>query len=140
MHKISKDVSALCQRCKKVEGTFLHMFWDCVHLKRYWSSIHSFTQSVMDTQFDSSSSLYLLNDTHNLQLDHKNCRILILITYFAKKCILLFWKNDSAPSFKTFLDQLTSFLPLEKLTLEKYNRGHLFMEFWCPILLGMARA
>uniref|UniRef100_A0A672ZIN4 Reverse transcriptase zinc-binding domain-containing protein n=1 Tax=Sphaeramia orbicularis TaxID=375764 RepID=A0A672ZIN4_9TELE len=85
MHRISRDISSVCHRGKKREGTFMHMFWDCHLLKSSWSSIHSFTHSVLDLQFDVSSSLYLLNDTYNLQLDHKKCRILILITYFAKK-------------------------------------------------------
>lgn len=60
-----------------------------------------------------------------------------LITYFAKICILLLWKNDATRSFKIFLEQLSSFFLLKKLTLEEYNHGHLFQEFWCPILLGI---
>ena len=133
MHKISKDISSKCPRCKKMEGTFMHMFWECDLLKSYWNSIHSLAQLVLNIKFELNMSLYLLNDTYDLQLDNKKCRILVLVTYFAKKCILLFWKNDSPPSFKIFLDQLSAFLPLEKLTLEKYNRGHLFQEFWSPL-------
>lgn len=75
--------------------------------------------------------------THDLHLDNKKCRMLILVTYFANKCILLFWKNDSLPSFKFFLDQLLPSLPLEKLTLEKYNHSYLFHEFWFPLFSSL---
>ncbi len=99
MHKISKDISSKCPRCKRTDGTFVHMFWECNLLIGFWKSIHSFTQSVLETKFDLSPSLYLLNDTLDLQLDRKKCRVLITITYFAKKCILLLWKDDSPPTF-----------------------------------------
>ena len=123
------------QNVKDVKGLMEHLctFWECDLLISFWKSIHTFTQSVLEIKFDFSPSLYLLNDKLDLQLDQKKCRILIMITYFAKKCILLLWKDDSPPTFKLFLDQMSVFLPLEKLTLEKYNRGHIFQEFWSPL-------
>ncbi len=36
--------------------------------------------------------------------------------------------------FFVFFDQISAFLPLERLTLEKYNCGHIFQELWFPLL------
>lgn len=119
MHKILKDISAMCQRCKKEEGTFIHMFWDCSLLKHFWDSIHTFAELVLNRQFKLKSSLYLLNDTKHLLLDQSKRRIFILITYFAKKCVLLLWKNEIPPSFKTFADLLSSFFTLRKNDLRE---------------------
>lgn len=43
MHKISKENSPNCPRCKTKEGTFLRIFWQCDKLKDFWNMIHSFT-------------------------------------------------------------------------------------------------
>lgn len=91
-------------------GGFLQMLglYSTNTLQSYWGSIHSCTQSALDMQFDMNRSLYLLNDTNNLHLDSKKCRILILITlqrkayfYFGRKTLL-----HPTSSFLTSWDQL----------------------------------
>lgn len=139
MHKISKDNAPNCPRCRMEEGSFLHMFWQCHLLKSFWHSVHSFTKSVLKIEFNLNPCLYLLNDMPDLRIDSKKCRILLIITYLAKKCILLLWKNESPPSFQLFLDQLSQLLPLEKRTLEKNNRGHIFQELWSPLFSYLSR-
>ena len=62
------------------------------------------------------------------------------MTYFAKKCILLLWKNDSSPTITVFQDQIAHLLPLEKLTFEKHNRGQMFQELWSPLMSQLNRA
>ena len=58
MHKISKDISPNCLRCKAKEGTFMHLFWYCDTLKSFWNSIHSFTKKVLQTELDQIPSVY----------------------------------------------------------------------------------
>ena len=111
----------------------MHLFWDCDVLKHFWDSIHALTKAVLDIEISLNPCFFLLNDMANFKLNPKHYRILITITYFAKKCILLFWKNERPPTFKLFIDQITHFLPLEKMTLEKYNRGHIFQALWLPL-------
>lgn len=49
-----------------------------------------------------------------------------MINYFAKNCIWLSWKQNAPPTFKLFLVQLSQFLTLEKLSLERQNCGLIF--------------
>lgn len=57
-----------------------------------------------------------------------------MITYYVKKCILLFQKDDTLSTFKLFQDQISNFLPLEKSDPGKYYHGHIFYESWFPVL------
>ena len=134
MNKISNDNSPNCPRCKTELGTFLHMFWQCEKLKGFWSLIHLFTKSVLDAEFDLSPCAYLLNELPEIRMDQKKYRLLIMITYFAKKCILLLWKGELSPSFGMFEEQITQFLPLERLTLKRLDREYMFHELWSPLL------
>lgn len=133
MHKISKENSPNCQRCKIKEGTFLHMFWSCEKINNFWKAIHSFTKAVLELEFEMIPCVYLLNVINNYHLDQKKCRLLIAISYFAKKCILLWWKNELAPTFSLFIEQISQFLPLEKLTLQNHNKEDLFHDLWHPL-------
>ena len=102
MQKMSIDNSPNCPRCKTNKGTFLHMFWQCEKLKHFWNLIHTFTKSVLVTEFDLSPCVYLLNELPNIRMDKKKYRLLITITYFAKKCILLLWKGELSPTIVMF--------------------------------------
>ena len=134
MNKISNDNSPNCPRCKTNKGTFAHMFWYCEKLNGFWNSIHSFTKAVLATQFDLSPCAYLLNELPEIRMDSKKYRLLITITYYAKKCILLFWKGEQLPTFEMFKEQLIQFLPLERLTLKGHGREQMFRELWSPLL------
>lgn len=79
---------------------------------------------MLNIEVYTSQCLYLLNDMWDLFLDNWNCRILIMIYYFAKKPILLSWKGT------LFLDQLSTFLPLERLTLERQNCEYIFWKIF----------
>ncbi len=50
--------------------------------------------------------------------------------YFTMKVMLLFWKYESPPTFKLFLDQIPEFSALEKLTLEKHNSRYIIQDLW----------
>ena len=140
MHKISRENSLNCPRCKNKQGTYMHMFWHCEKLKDFWNSVYSFTKSVLEIQFNASPCVYLLNELPETRMDSKKYRLLIIMTYFAKKCILLLWKNDSSPTITVFQDQIAHLLPLEKLTFEKHNRGQMFQELWSPLMSQLNRA
>ena len=71
MHKISRENSLNCPRCKNKQGTYMHMFWHCEKLKDFWNSVYSFTKSVLEIQFNASPCVYLLNDLPDIRMDSK---------------------------------------------------------------------
>lgn len=101
MHKMSKDNS---NWCKIKERTFMDLFWQWDLLKDFWDLIICFGNWVWHETF----AYILFNDKPEYRLCEQKCRILITITNFAKKCILLLQKNESSPTFKPFLDQVTA--------------------------------
>lgn len=109
MHTISKDNKADCPRCETEEGTFMHMFWQIL-LKHFWNSVHSFTTLVL--VFIKGYARFPIR------------RILITITYFAKKCILLFLEKW-VPSYFTAIPGSVITIPATRESdLRKNNCRH----------------
>lgn len=118
VHKFSNDNLPNCPRCRIAEGSFMHLFLQCEKLTSFWNSVHTFTICALDIEFNEKNPcLYLLNAMPDLSLDKRKCRILIMIKYFAKKCILLLWKDNAPPTFKFFLQYICRNLFLKYRTI-----------------------
>lgn len=133
LHRMFPNTSPKCLKCKTEDGTFLHQFWHCQKLREFWTAIHLTTQKILNSQIDMTPGVYLLNyATSSIHRDKQ--RLLITITYFAKKCILWLWKSDKSPTIEMWRKQILDFLPLEKLTMELKHRGQSFEKLWSPMI------
>lgn len=133
LHKIFPNVSQYCFKCKSNIGTVMHVFWDCDMIKTYWKEIHKMVQKIIGKSFELSPSIYLLNSKFELHLNHSLELVLHLCSFLARKCILLLWSTPHIPSTTMWLNQITTFLPLEKLTCDLRQRSDDFWRIWSPL-------
>ena len=85
MHKISRENSLNCPRCKNKQGTYMHMFWHCEKLKDFWNSVYSFTKSVLEIQFNASPCVYLLKDLPDIRMDSKKIQTINYYDIFCQE-------------------------------------------------------
>ena len=133
LHRMKTDMSPNCKRCTSESGTYMHVFWSCREIARFWQSVHTAAQKILEVQFDMTPCIYLLNAQQDFVLDPDRENLLMTITYFAKKCILLLWASNTPPTFKMWIDQIVDFLPLEKLTYDLHKRQPKFDRLWSPL-------
>lgn len=132
LKKIYKNSSDLCFNCKKCKGTFLHCFWYCDKIISFWKKVHHFLQRLFKLKLCFSLEFYLLYGGVENALDFHTKHLFLILVYLAKKCILLLWSSPQVPSFKMWLSQACTLLPLEKLTYDIHQKSDDFWLLWTP--------
>lgn len=133
LQKMFPNSSDLCYKCKTHKGTFIHLFWSCDRIQVFWKGVHSVIQEVIGKQFAPSSSFYLLNHSPDKQFDADTRALLSTLLYLAKKCILLRWSAPQIPTVDMWISQISTLLPLEKLTHELNHKLDKFWKLWKPL-------
>lgn len=129
------NVSQLCFKCKSDVGTLIHVFWSCSRVQAFWREVHFIIKKIIGKEFEMSPSLYLLYFHHNVIFDDDTARLMNILIYLARKCILLMWSTSEIPSVRMWLTEASTFLPLEKLTSDMHNRSDHFHRVWSPLCL-----
>ena len=101
-NKMDTNTSPLCLKCKVEIGNYVHCLWSCVKLQNYWYDIVSELSVIFGVSIDLNPVCLLLGfpDAHIVNDKHK--RLFNLLTFAARKNILLYWIKDAAPSKKSW--------------------------------------
>ena len=59
--KMSNQSSNGCWKCKKVVGSFFHMWWTCGEVMYFWKRIHCWLQIILNIRFEMCAKFYLLS-------------------------------------------------------------------------------
>ncbi|OCT72149.1 hypothetical protein XELAEV_18035116mg [Xenopus laevis] len=100
------------------------MFWQCSHIQKFWKDIHLGLPHV------ATPKLSLLGLTEELQLNTRNRLLLLQLLFFAKKLILLHWKDTQAPRIRDWKQLANSNLPHIKAVYISRNCPTKFDLIW----------
>lgn len=133
-NKMDSTVSPLCGKCKSETGNYVHYFWSCVKLQRYWSDIVNELSVIFGVtiQMDPLCLILGLPDAH--VTDRKHRRLFNILTFAARKNILLFWIKDAAPTRKSWHNIILDCIPNEYITCMLYSKVDTFHKVWDPYL------
>lgn len=135
LHKIYPTVSPLCQRCKSADGTLAHLFWSCPKLYDFWCSVFQWFSDMYNCVFKPDPQVALFG--YSMFLLPQSMRVQHTIMYgmvIAKRLILMLWKSEAVPLFKTWLSELTSLLHMEKIRYSLSGNRREFYKIWQPFL------
>lgn len=134
LSKMFPNSSPRCHRCKTCKGSIMHVFWECRKLKHFWKAVHDLTVKIVETPLDITPTLYLFGTELDKTLDTTCRKRIILMSYIAKKCILLNWKQQRPPSFNLFKQILNETSRLEQRTYVLKNKWDAFRKIWEPLM------
>lgn len=134
LSKMFPNSSPRCHRCKTCKGSIMHVFWECRKLKHFWKAVHDLTVKVVETPLDITPTRYLFGTELDKTLDTIHRKRIIIISYIAKKCILLKWNQQRPPSYNLFKQILNETLRLEQCTYALKNKGEVFRRIWEPLM------
>lgn len=106
LRTIYPNVSPLCLRCKAAGGWMMYIFWGCASLQQFWNVIHVFSEKILDMTYDKTPVKYLFGTDMDGKRDPTSSKRIGLISYTAKKCILLNWNKQQPPTFDLFTQLL----------------------------------
>uniref|UniRef100_A0AAR2IHE3 Reverse transcriptase domain-containing protein n=1 Tax=Pygocentrus nattereri TaxID=42514 RepID=A0AAR2IHE3_PYGNA len=85
--------SPLCTFCSYgAYGTFLHMFWECPKVYKFWTKVSSTLSEILGTTIPMSPQLFLLNDDSCCNLNSTEKKVWMAGTTVAKKLLALHWQ------------------------------------------------
>lgn len=134
LSKYRKDVSPFCLKCRTEIGDLTHCFWSCAKIQKYWSSILFEMQKVLkvDLELDPVSLVLGLPSVHVTDRHHK--KLYNVMTFCARKNILLQWISDKAPSVMGWHRTIMEYIPLDFLTCLLHSKTSDFERIWNPFL------
>ncbi len=107
--------------------------WTCPKLACWTSEIEDILKVTLNMEFCLSPSTALLGDLSKLKFTSScSANFFSLAITAAKKCVTLAWKKEEAPSVTHWINELSSCMPLEKITFNLKGSPHLFLKTWQP--------
>ncbi len=125
-HLFNRSLSPLCLKCKTNVGTLTHCFWSCHKLQQYWTEIIREIESILHINIDMDPSKHARTSTSK--------RLYNILTFAARKNILLQWVSDKAPSVSGWQKIISELIPLEYLTGIMHSSVDQFFRVWQPYL------
>lgn len=130
LNRMYPNLTSKCNRCKTQVGTLLHMFWECKKLTKFWNSVHEFMVERTNSPLDRSPIICLFGTDLGERQNSVRQSHLSIMSYIAKKCILLYWNQEKSPTFIVFKQILQETLYLEYQTYSLKNRLDIFADLW----------
>ena len=129
------SASPLCLKCHLELGSYIHCFWSCLKMQDYWAGILVELCKIFNVQVELNPMCLLLGfpDTQIIDVNHK--RLYSILTFAARKNILMSWINNSAPSRKSWHKIIMECIPHEYLTCILHVKTGAFFQIWQPYLV-----
>lgn len=123
-----------CARCKIIAADFFHMFWTCPGLTTFWKGVFSFFSRKLHVTLPQTPEVGLLGVLNDIVL-HTHVRMFIRISlFYARKTILLHWKDTVPLSAHAFFRIVHGTLPKFKLIYKSRACPKKFTKIWQPWL------
>ena len=124
----------MCLKCKTEIGTLTHCFWSCCKLQKYWSDILVEMEKIFHRHLDMDLLSLILGLPVKSLPTAANRRLYNVLTFAARKNILLQWIKDQVPSLKGWRNIIFELVPLEYLTNVLHAKSDQFYQIWQPYL------
>lgn len=133
-NKMDPDLSPQCLKCHRETGDYIHLFWKCKYILRFWSCIARELSGIFKTKVTKDPGLFLLGlQSKTVTLPSLKFKLLDKLLLLARKCILLRWIGDK-PTVTMWYKEIFSVLPHERITAELKENEQLFLITWQPLM------
>ena len=139
LHNIFPDISSHCDKCNAMDANLLHSFALCPRIQRYWIRVFETLSDILNSRIDPDPVLIILNISDSTSvLSRAQQQLLSYGLITAKKLILTHWKQEEAPTFTHWLNEMASTLHLERIRYSLKNRQRQFDKIWRPLVLYLS--
>ena len=131
MHRMGFSQSDKCTQCTQNNSdSYFHALWLCSPVQHFWSLVTQKLSLILDCRIPLTPNLCLIGDLATISLPlHLSQSVLVALT-IAKKTILMNWKNKQSLNISQWLNLLSEFISLEKISATRKNQLTLFTKRW----------
>lgn len=132
LHRIYPNRSPDCPRCQSPDSTYMHMFWTCPLIEKFWAAIFESINIRSQLTLPVSPELALLGIHEDDQRPRYTKILISLLLYYAKKEVLRKWASPSPPKVDSWDSTVNAVLPLYKTTYTNRGCPQKFNRVWLP--------
>lgn len=135
LNKYNGAIPDWCNRCGEEKGTFFHCVWKCNKIQQFWREIKQALEIILGIKLALDPKLFILGiypDGH--RMSRKIITAIDLCLLLAKRVIALSWKSTSKPKFINWIKEISTTLPMEKITYTIKGKLSLFQNIWGPFM------
>ena len=133
--KIYPGTNPVCPRCGHSPAKLGHMFWSCNSLNNFWVRVFEAISSICDRTVNPDPTVAIFGVFPSEEpFTVPQVNAVAFITLLARRQILLLWNSVTPPSFRHWIKEVLSVIPLEKL---RYNRSNLrdrYIKTWAHFI------
>uniref|UniRef100_A0A670HWB0 Reverse transcriptase domain-containing protein n=1 Tax=Podarcis muralis TaxID=64176 RepID=A0A670HWB0_PODMU len=119
-----------CWKCKLIEGTFFHQWWECKKVKSFWEEIYNEMKKILRYTFVKRPEAFLLGIVGKdiRRKDHKFFQYAVTA---ARMVLAQRWKQEEIPKVEEWRVKLIEYAELDKLTGKiRYKKDQKFIKDW----------
>ena len=133
-HRMNPTLSELCVKCKSATGSFIHCLWSCPYIQQFWSTIIQQFSIIFKCHLHLGARTCLLGLNEELPAGFRNRDLLDILLHCARKCIMVLWISDKAPTLTQWQQTVLSIIPFEAVSTAMKDKPFLFYRTWDPFL------
>ena len=120
--------SSTCYFCMNERETLNHLFWNCVHVKKFWNDLLKMLQDkcMHCARLTLNEQLILFGYSDNIITDKPINFIILFAKFYIYKCRF----QDNLPQIIPFIRQLQNRISIEKSIAFKNNKQREFERNW----------
>uniref|UniRef100_A0A670ITK0 Reverse transcriptase domain-containing protein n=1 Tax=Podarcis muralis TaxID=64176 RepID=A0A670ITK0_PODMU len=115
LSRMYKTADKICWRCKIKEGSFMHMWWTCEEIKKFWDQVYNELKKILRYTFPKDPEAFLLGMVGK-EIQEKDKILFQYSTAAARILIAQNWKSTNPPSVKDWQLKLFDFIELARMT------------------------
>lgn len=140
LNKYNNAIPDTCTKCNIEKGTLFHCVWQCTEIQLFWQEVKQHIQNILHIQIPLVPRLFILGlYPYTLRIRKSQKMFLDLGLLLAKRLVAINWKDIIRPSIGRWLSELSTTLPLEKITYTIKHKMHLFHQIWDPFIEYIAK-
>lgn len=120
-----------CNLCSlKVQGTFIHMFWDCPPVRQFWGIVASTLSDLIEDTVPVTTCVLILNNLSILNISKLKKRVILAGLTAAKKLIAIRWKPPHSLTTQSWILSFLDVIYLELSTARINDANENTLNTW----------
>lgn len=100
--------------CGIAEADFNHILWSCPRIQSFWTEVTKFIETLLMIHVPLKVSICLLGLVGRLACRRATRTLIGLLLFYARKALLIKWKQPEVPTLNSWKSLINSVVPLYK--------------------------
>lgn len=119
-------------KCNNAVGMFFHVVWSCPLIHQFWREMVQYINSIGNLTIGLDPRVLLLGICDAITTSTHKQLLIFYASYYARKAILIKWKQSEPPTVGQWKTLIDNTLPLYKLTYISRKCPQKFEKIWGP--------